>query len=228
MRSKYASSSCRLAAVTNATRVMAAEKLRQRRPTRRPERATRVQEDAHGRIRQPSSRLSWAIERTTWCATPSGPPWGAKRTAVMPTRRAPRTSESMLSPTIAASFSAQPHAPERELEERGLGLADDERPDARRRGHRLDDGAAAGQEVAVLERQARIDVGREEVGARGRGAGGGGEALVAEGEVVADHDHLRLLPLLDGHERVAALDHRLLELGPADGKDARRPPACRR
>ena len=173
---------------------------------------------------QPSSRSSSAIERTTWCATPSRAALGREEDGGH--ADAARAADVGIDAVAHHDgvLLGQPHPPERELEERGLRLADHERPDSRRRRHRLDDRAAPGQEVAVLERQARVDIRRHEMGARGRGAGGGGEALVAEVEVVADHHHLRLLPLLDGDQRVTAVEHRLLELGPADGEDAGRPP----
>jgi hypothetical protein len=127
----------------------------------------------------------------------------------------------------AGLVGGEAHPRHRQLEQRRLGLADHEGAAPRRGRHRLDDRPAAGQEVAVLHRELGIQVGRHELGARRDRARGRGEALVAEVEVVAHHDHRGLAVPVHRHEGVPAVDDRGLQLRPADREHARRPPLRR-
>src|SRR5262249_38165482 len=81
----------------------------------------------------------------------------------------------------AGVLRGQPHARERQLKQRRLGLADDERTESGRRRHRLHDGAAAWQEVIAFHGETRVEIRREECGAaRPAPAGGPGGAAGEE------------------------------------------------
>src|SRR5712691_3436631 len=111
-------------------------------------------------------------------------------------------------------------------EERRLGLPDDHGIEGTGRDDdRLDDGAAAGQELAVLDGQPRIDVRRDDPSRGGRRAGGHGQPLIGQIEVVADGDRRRRAPVLHVDDGVTGAGDGLLHLPRAHHEDARAAPA---
>ena len=107
----------------------------------------------------------------------------------IPARRAPRMSESRLSPTTIASPAVGAGLLEDGLEHGRLGLADDEWADAGRRLHGVDHGPGAGPEP-VGRGVARIGVGGHEPGAGSDRRRGRGQARLVEVEVHAHQDRI--------------------------------------
>ena len=146
----------------------------------------------------------------------------------MPTRRAPRMSESTLSPTMAAVSAVTPMRESASSKSGGSGLPTTIGRTPAAAATASTTAPQPGRKSPPSSGQARVEVGREEVSARGDGAGGGGETLVGEARVAPDHDHLGLAISVGGHQRVAADSARVLaSCSSADGEHPGRAPSAR-